>query len=251
MKVLIVDDHELVRRGLALTVEDGIENAEAVEAGCTDEAVRLLEVSPVDIALVDVRMPGRDGIELLKEIKARWPEVPVVMLTTFDHASYARAALAAGAAGYLLKDSTPADLTQAMRAAMAGGGNVLSGKVAHGLFEEERHRARARPTSPRRPAELTPRETQILELLVGGRGNQGARRTTGSVGEDREGASRGDIPQARRRQSHTGRDDGHRHGYRVLTDRSDETGRSRWDCGRHRVARGSLRYGGHLMRISV
>lgn len=167
-----MDDHELVRRGLALTVEDGIENAEAVEAGSTDEAVRLLEVSPVDIALVDVRMPGRDGIELLKEIKARWPEVPVVMLTTFDHASYARAALAAGAAGYLLKDSTPADLTQAMRAAMAGGGNVLSGKVTHGLFEEERHRARARPTSPRRPAELTLRETQILELLVGGRGNK-------------------------------------------------------------------------------
>ena len=126
MRVLIVDDHALVRHGLAFVVRECFEDAETVEAGSAAEAMEAMGEEPIDIALVDVRMPDADGLDLLRDMKARWPTVPVIMLTTFDHAQYVRRALAEGAAGYMLKDATPADLEQAIRVALSGGGNVLS-----------------------------------------------------------------------------------------------------------------------------
>ena len=168
MKVLIVDDHELVRHGLALIVKDTFEDAEVEECGTAADALEVLKAGPVDAALLDVRMPEVDGIELLKEIKARWPEIPVIMLTTFDHAKYARAALAEGAAGYMLKDSSPADLAQAIRVAVSGGGNVLSSRVIQNLFEDLQPKA----PIPTHPTNLTHRELEILELLVGGQSNK-------------------------------------------------------------------------------
>ncbi len=80
-------------------------------------------------------MPDADGLELLHDLKSRWPELPVIMLTSFDHAHYVRRALAEGAAGYMLKDATPEDLEQAINVALSGGGNVLSPKVIQNLFE--------------------------------------------------------------------------------------------------------------------
>jgi DNA-binding NarL/FixJ family response regulator len=107
-------------------------------------------------------------------MKERWPDVPVIMLTSFDHAQYVRRALAEGAAGYMLKDATPEDLEQAIKVAMSGGGNVLSPKVIQNLFESmdgstsgERGEAPARPTSS-----LTQRETDILSLLAEGKSNR-------------------------------------------------------------------------------
>lgn len=168
MKVLIVDDHELVRRGLALIVKDTFEDAEVEECGNAADALEVLQAGSVDAALLDVRMPEVDGIELLKEIKARWPQIPVIMLTTFDHAKYARAALAEGAAGYMLKDSSPADLAQAIRVAVSGGGNVLSSRVIQNLFDD----LGPKTPAPSQPTNLTHRELEILELLVGGQSNR-------------------------------------------------------------------------------
>jgi DNA-binding NarL/FixJ family response regulator len=168
MKVLIVDDHELVRHGLALIVQDMFEDAEIEECATAVDALEVLKTGPVDAALVDVRMPEVDGIELLKEIKATWPAVPVMMLTTFDDAKYARAALAAGAAGYMLKDSSPTDLAQAIRVAVSGGGNVLSSRVIQNLFDDLQPKA----PPPAQPANLTHRELEILELLVDGQSNK-------------------------------------------------------------------------------
>ena len=135
MKVLVVDDHALVRRGMGHVIRECFPDAEVIEAGSATEALEQLSTGTIDIALVDVRMPDADGLELLHDVKNRWPDLPVIMLTSFDHAHYVRRALAEGAAGYMLKDATPEDLEQAINVALSGGGNVLSPKVIQNLFE--------------------------------------------------------------------------------------------------------------------
>ena len=173
MKVLVVDDHALVRRGIGHVVRGCFPEAEVVEAPDASSALELMSKG-VEIALVDVRMPDSDGLELLHELKARWPDVPVIMLTSFDHAHYVRRALADGAAGYMLKDATPDDLEQAIKVAISGGGNVLSPKVIQNLFEA----TGAESSNPdgsrgsRSAGVLTQRETDILALLAEGRSNR-------------------------------------------------------------------------------
>jgi DNA-binding NarL/FixJ family response regulator len=170
MKVLIVDDHTLVRHGIALLVKECFTDAEVREAGSADEAIDLLKADVADVALVDVRMPERDGLELLREMKATWPQVPVIMLTTFDHSTYVKQALSDGADGYMLKDSSPEDLDQAIRVAMAGGGNVLSARAIRSLFESTSQQDEK--DQPVRPESLTQRETDILALLSEGKSNR-------------------------------------------------------------------------------
>jgi DNA-binding NarL/FixJ family response regulator len=168
---MIVDDHALVRRGMAYVVRDSFSEAEVVEATGADEALSAMEAEPVDIALVDVRMPDTDGLDLLHDMKTRWPDVPVIMLTTFDHAHYVRRALAEGAAGYLLKDATPEDLEQAIKVALSGGGNVLSPRVIQNLFEAM-ELGNENDQSHRAASNLTQRETDILALLAEGKSNR-------------------------------------------------------------------------------
>lgn len=173
MKILIVDDHALVRRGMGHVVRECFPEAEVVEAADVAEALEAMNAGGIDVALVDVRMPDADGLDLLHEMKQRWPEVPVIMLSSFDHAHYVRRALAEGAAGYMLKDATPEDLEQAIRVAMSGGGNVLSPRVIQNLFEAtEEGPADDGGPAPRAHGTLTQRETDILCLLVEGRSNR-------------------------------------------------------------------------------
>jgi two-component system, NarL family, response regulator DegU len=171
VRILVVDDHALVRHGIALIVKDEFPDADVLEADGAGPALEALRGGVADVALVDVRMPDHDGIELLKEIRTEWPDLPVIMLTTFDHARYARAALAEGAAGYMLKDSSPSDLGQAIRVATEGGGNVLSSKVIQNLFEEM-ERGGPHEAAPPNIANLTAREQEILQLLVEGQSNR-------------------------------------------------------------------------------
>ncbi len=172
MKILIVDDHALVRRGMGHVVRECFDEAVVVEAGSAETALEAMEAQDVDVALVDVRMPDRDGLDLLHQMRETWPHVPVIMLTSFDHADYVRRALAEGAAGYMLKDATPEDLEQAIRVALSGGGNVLSPKVIQNLFEEMEGRERTDEGEGPRPSGLTQRETDILALLAEGRSNR-------------------------------------------------------------------------------
>jgi DNA-binding NarL/FixJ family response regulator len=174
MRILIVDDHSLVRRGLSYVVREGFPDAEVVEAESAAAALEHLQGGPAfDLALVDVRMPDLDGLELLRAVKADKPDLPVIMLSTYDNAPYVKRALADGAAGYLLKDATPEDLSQAINVAMSGSGNVLSPRVIQNLFEEHEAAGREHGGNGRRGEyHLTQREHDILALLAEGRANR-------------------------------------------------------------------------------
>jgi two-component system, NarL family, response regulator DegU len=175
MRILIVDDHALVRRGMTYVVKEGFPDAEVTEAEGAAAALEMLHGGmKVDLALVDVRMPDLDGLELLRSIKAEWPDIPVVMLSTYENAPYVKRALSDGAAGYLLKDATPEDLSQAINVAMTGSGNVLSPRVIANLFEDqEASRGRDNGHGVRRSEySLTTRENDILALLAEGRSNR-------------------------------------------------------------------------------
>ncbi|GIU97479.1 MAG: DNA-binding response regulator [Actinomycetota bacterium] len=172
MRILIVDDHALVRRGMYHVVKEGFPEADVLEAGSAEEALKLLRrPDAVDLALVDVRMPDLDGLELLRAIKSEWPDLPVIMISTYENAPYVKRALADGAAGYLLKDATPEDLTQAINVAISGSGNVLSPRVIQNLFEEQQGQAGG-GGGRRTEYSLTQREQDILALLAEGRSNR-------------------------------------------------------------------------------
>lgn len=179
MKVLLVDDHTLVRRGIGHVVRDSFPDAQIFEASTAAEALQLVTTEALDIALMDVRLSeqGDNGIDLLRQIRVTFPDLPVIMLTTYDHANYARRALAEGASGYMLKDSDPADLAQAISVALSGGGNVLSPQVIANLFEESATKVgpNAENDASRQGApavNLTPREIDILELVTEGLSNR-------------------------------------------------------------------------------
>lgn len=173
MRIMIVDDHALVRRGMSYVVKEGFPDADVIEAESAAEALEHLHGgTKVDLALVDVRMPDLDGLELLRAIKAEWAEMPVIMISTYENAPYVKRALADGAAGYLLKDATPEDLSQAINVALSGSGNVLSPRVIQNLFDEQDGGGSAGGTGRRNEYSLTQREQDILALLAEGRSNR-------------------------------------------------------------------------------
>jgi DNA-binding NarL/FixJ family response regulator len=147
-----------------------------VEAEGASAALDVMRSKAADLALVDVRMPDLDGLELLRAMKLEWPDVPVIMLSTYENAPYVKRALSDGAAGYLLKDATPEDLGQAINVAISGGGNVLSPRVIQNLFEEVEssggQNANGHSKSRRTEYNLTQREHDILALLSEGRSNR-------------------------------------------------------------------------------
>jgi DNA-binding NarL/FixJ family response regulator len=177
VNILLVDDHTLVRKGLAQLIQSLMPGAQITEAGDADEAVGALGEQPFDVALVDVRMPGRTGLELLREIRTTWPGVPVIIVTSYDNPQYVKAALAGGAAGYLLKDAGSADLAQAISAAVSGGGSVVSTGAVRSLISEL-HAPGGRDTDGNpSSADLTPREVEVLALVSDGNTNREISRT--------------------------------------------------------------------------
>jgi DNA-binding NarL/FixJ family response regulator len=172
MRILLVDDHTLVRKGLVHLLASCLSDAEVDEAENADEAIEKLQSHDYDVALVDIRMPGRDGLELLKEIRSEWPGVPVIMVSSFDNGEYVKAALSEGAAGYLLKDTTPDDLVQAITVAMTGSGNVLSPRAVRNMFDVTASPPPAREQQSHLDAGLTKRESDVLQLLAKGCSNR-------------------------------------------------------------------------------
>jgi DNA-binding NarL/FixJ family response regulator len=162
IRLLIADDHPVVRDGLRGMVA-GQPDLEVVgEAATGTEALALVPRVRPDVALVDLRMPGLDGVATIRALRERHPEVRVLVLTTFDTESDVVSAIEAGATGYLLKDAPRAELFRAIRAA-ARGEAVLAPAVATRLVGQLRE--------PAAPA-LTARELQVLELVARGATNR-------------------------------------------------------------------------------
>ena len=166
--VLVVDDQALVRRGFRMILEIESDLRVVGEAADADEAVSLAAELRPDVVLMDVRMPGRNGIAATREILTATPEVRVVMLTTFDMDEYVYEALQAGASGFLLKDVQPELLVAGIRAVHAGE-SLLAPTVTRRMIESflERTPKVSRATR-RRWESLTPREREILGLLARG-----------------------------------------------------------------------------------
>ena len=159
IKILLVDDHPVVREGLRgmLAAEDDF--AVVAEAGGAAEAVAAVRAHEPEVVLMDLRMPGGDGVEATARVLAQRPETRVVVLTTYDTDADILRAVEAGAAGYLLKDASRAELAQAIRAA-ARGETVLAPSVAAKLVSRMRS-----------PVELSRREIEVLRLVARGRTN--------------------------------------------------------------------------------
>jgi DNA-binding NarL/FixJ family response regulator len=171
IRVLVVDDQELVRSGFCVILDaaDGI--TVVGEAANGDAAVLAVAAQRPDVVLMDIRMPGMDGLEATRLITRGSPAAPkVVMLTTFDLDDYVYAALRAGASGFLLKDSPRHDLIAAVRAAAAGDA-LLAPSVTRRLIEVFARKPPETAPSPTRLASLTARERDVLLLLARGRSN--------------------------------------------------------------------------------
>ena len=161
MKLLIVDDDALIRKSLSITLgkEEDIEVVGTASDG--GEAVALCEELLPDVILMDIRMPGIDGIAATKLIKERFSNVQIMMLTTFDDKPNIQQALAAGAGGYLLKTDRIADIAGKLRT-LVGGAGVLDVEVLQKLTQQ------VNPKLER----LTPRENDIARLVAQGMTNK-------------------------------------------------------------------------------
>jgi DNA-binding NarL/FixJ family response regulator len=168
IRVLLVDDEELVRTGLRMILESEPDIEVAGEAADGHAALAQVEHLLPDVVLMDIRMPRMDGIEATRRIACRASVTKVVVLTTFDLDEHVYAALAAGASGFLLKDAPAAQLTHAIRA-VAAGDALLAPSVTRRLLSRFSDSA---PQSPRPlPTELTAREIEVLSLLAEGLSN--------------------------------------------------------------------------------
>jgi NarL family two-component system response regulator YdfI len=165
IRVLIADDHLVVREGLRTILEVADDMEPAGEAADGAEAVKLVGELAPDVVLMDLRMPNMDGIEAIKQIKARYPAVEIVILTTYDDDEYIIQGLRAGARGYLLKDSGRQVLFDAIRAA-ARGESLLPSAIVD--------RVVAHLSAPQAAPSggLSGREQQVLAMLAQGAANK-------------------------------------------------------------------------------
>jgi DNA-binding NarL/FixJ family response regulator len=170
IRVVLVDDQEMVRSGLAMLVDSQDDLTVAGTAGTGDEAIELVAKVSCDVVLMDVRMPGTDGVEATRRIVARPGAPRVVVLTTFDLDEYAYAALRAGASGFLLKDAPPEDLLRAIRVVHAGD-SVVAPSTTRRLIAHVLPKVAPDPEVARRIDGLSAREREVLLELARGRSN--------------------------------------------------------------------------------
>lgn len=171
LPVLIADDEAMIRAGIRAILDNDPGIEVVAEAGDGGAAVELVRRHRPTVALLDIRMPGLDGIAAAGEIRRLVPGTAVVMLTTFGEDDYIVRAIAAGAAGFLLKSGDPRELTAGIRA-VAAGGAYLSPRVAHRVITElAGHRLAAGASARTRIEALTDREREVLALIGAGLSN--------------------------------------------------------------------------------
>ena len=165
--VLLVDDHEIVRRGVRAFLETQEDITVVAQAGSGEEAVRLAVEHAPDVALMDLIMPGMDGVEATRRLRARSPRTNVVMLTSYHDDEHVFPAIRAGALSYVLKEIGPEELADAVRKAAAGEA-VLHPRVAARVVRELHGARRDEPNVFR---ELSDRELEVLKLIADGLSN--------------------------------------------------------------------------------
>ena len=170
IRILIADDHPVFLRGLCMLLELRAERIKIVGAASTGtEAVQMARCKPVDVALLDIRMPGLDGVEAARTIRADNPSIRVVILTTFDERELVHGALDAGVSGYLLKDAPVDEIVDAIEMAFKGR-LLLSTRAARRLREDadDKHEI---SEAQHMLNQLAPREQEVFLLLAHGEDN--------------------------------------------------------------------------------
>lgn len=169
IRVILADDHVLVRQGIRHFLEEAPDILVLGEATDGEGALRLVEAQGPDVAILDIQMPGMGGIEATRQMKARFPQVRILILTAYDEGPYVFALLRAGANGYILKTSEADDFLRAVRAVYHGG-SVLSPSVTEKVV---RQLQQSKPAgAPAQVEPLTERELEILRLAALGLTNR-------------------------------------------------------------------------------
>jgi DNA-binding NarL/FixJ family response regulator len=162
IRILIADDHPILRRGLADILSRAFEGAICDEAGNAQEVVSKVQSQDWDLVVLDVTMPGRSGLDVLRDLKGLRPELPVLVLSMHPEDQLGKRALKAGASGYMNKESAPEELIKAVRKVLAGGiyvSPVLAERLARDLNEDSE-----RPLHET----LSDREFEVLRLIGSG-----------------------------------------------------------------------------------
>jgi len=164
MNILIVDDHAIVRQGLKQILMESDSTIFIKEADCGSEAIRQVRTGEWNVVVLDISLPDRNGIDILKQIKKEYPRIPVLMLSMHEEGLYAIRALKAGASGYITKQSAPAELMAAIHQ-VARGRKYLTATLAEAMADS------LGADHERRPHEtLSDREYQTLCLIASGKG---------------------------------------------------------------------------------
>ncbi len=171
IRILIADDHAIVRRGLKHIVSEQPDMTVAGEAENARQVLDLVRTDKWDVIVLDINMPGRSGLEVLKELRREHPKLPVLVLSIHPEDQYGVRVLKAGAAGYLTKDSAPDELVQAIRKVHRGGKYVSASLAEVLVFELETETNRPRHKS------LSDREYQVMTMIASGK-------TVGEIGEE-------------------------------------------------------------------
>lgn len=163
LKVLVIDDFPLFRRGVRDLVIEGFHGAKIGEAGNAHEMLELLRLKPWDVAVMDISMPGMNGLDALKHVKQEFPDLPVLILSMHPEEQYAIRTIKAGADGYLTKSSAPEELVNAIKK-VHGGGKYVSPSLGEALA------LTVKPGTQKDPHELlSDREYQVLCLIGSGK----------------------------------------------------------------------------------
>lgn len=162
MRILLVEDHAIVREGLRRILSDVFPDLECAEAATGPEAIQQVTASPWDLVICDISLPGRGGLEILKDMHAVRPGLPVLMMTMYAEEQYALRAFRAGAAGYITKGSPPEEMVEAVKKVVEGGKYVSRALAEH--LATSLHSDTGKPLHE----SLSDRELQVLKMLAAG-----------------------------------------------------------------------------------
>lgn len=167
IRVVVADDHPTVLRGTCEMIEEAPEFEVVGQARTGEQALNQVMAQRPDVVLLDIQMPGKDGIEVVKELRARGQALPILMLSAAEDEDSIVQALQAGANGYLIKTATEDELHQALRMVVAGETAILQPVVARALVASHR-----KPAAPALPEPLSDRELDVLKTLAKDLGNK-------------------------------------------------------------------------------